>query len=68
MIKILSIWLFCIGLILDIPICILKWADWISWDWGVIIVIPFALAIVGTLAFALIYGIIKFFVTLIMWL
>ena len=64
MIKIVFIWLFCIGMLADSVIVLIKLLDWISWGWGIIIAIPFALAIVGTLAFAILYGIIKIFVAI----
>ena len=66
MFKIIFVWLFCLGILIDIPIMILHFCDWISWGWGIIIAIPFVLAFAGTLAFAILYGILKFFITLIM--
>lgn len=68
MVKVVAGWLFVIGLFVDVFIVLLKLLDWISWDWGIILAIPFALAFVGALGFAIIYGIIKIFVTLILWL
>ena len=63
MFKIVFSWLFCLGAIADIVIVALKLLGWLSWSWGLIVAIPFAIAIVGTLAFALIYLIIKIFVS-----
>lgn len=66
MVKIVAVWLFAIGVLADVFIVLLKLLDWISWGWEIIIAFPFALAFVGALCFSIIYGIIKFFVTLIM--
>ena len=66
MFKIIFSWLFCLGVVADIVIIALKLLGWLSWSWGLIVAIPFAFAIGGTLAFAVFYLIIKIFVTMIM--
>lgn len=66
MIKVVGIWLFCLGILIDIPLGILQYFDMISWGWEIIIAIPFVLSILGAVAFAIIYGLLKLIVTLIM--
>lgn len=66
MFKIIFSWLFCLGVVTDIVIIALKLLGWLSWSWGLIVAIPFAVAIAGTLAFGVLYLIIKIFVTMIM--
>lgn len=66
MYKVLASWFFGLGILADIGLVLLKCLGLLDWSWGIIIAIPFALAIVGTIGYAIIYGIIKFVVTLIM--
>lgn len=66
MFKIIFWWLFGLGVVADILIVILKLLGWLSWSWGLIVAIPFAVAIAGTLAFGALYLIIKIFVTMTM--
>lgn len=66
MFRIIFSWLFGLGVIADFVIVALKLLGWLSWSWGLIVAIPFAVAIAGTLAFAIFYLIIRIFVTLIM--
>ena len=65
MYKIIFIWLFCLGILADIPLILIRLLDWIQWDWSIIIAVPFVLAIIGTVVYAILYFIIKVFVTLI---
>ena len=65
MYKLLAGWFFGVGLLADVVVIILKCMEWIDWSWWLIIAIPFAVALAGTLCFAIIYGLIKFLVTLI---
>lgn len=62
MFKIVFSWLFGLGIIADIVIVALKLLGWLSWSWGLIVAIPFVAAIAGTIAFAVIYLLIKIFV------
>lgn len=63
MFKIIACWLFVMALIGDIVLIALRLFDVITMDWWVILSIPFAVAIVGTLAFAILYLLIKLFVS-----
>jgi hypothetical protein len=49
----------------DIVLIVLKCLDVLSWDWWIFLALPFAIAIGGTLLFALLYLFIKLFVSLI---
>lgn len=62
MFKIVFSWLFGLGIVADIVIVALKLLGWLSWSWGLIVAIPFVAAIAGTIAFAVIYLLIKIFV------
>ncbi len=66
MFKIIALWLFVIACLADIVLIVLKCCSWLSWGWDIILLIPFAVAIVGTLAFGVFYILIKIFVTLVM--
>ena len=66
MFKIVFSWLFGLGVIADIVLIVLKCFGWLPWGWAMIFAVPFAVAIGGTLVFALIYLIIKIFVTIVM--
>lgn len=65
MFKAIAFWLFIMASFADIVLVVLKCVGWLSWGWDIIILIPFAVAIVGTLAFGLFYLLVKIFVTLI---
>lgn len=62
MIKIVFVLLLILGMFADIVLVVLKCTDVIDWSWLIIAAIPFAIAIAGTLVFALFYLIIKLFV------
>ncbi len=66
MFKIVFLWLLVMAFLADIVLIVLKWFDVLSWDWNLIIAIPFAVAIVGTLALGIFYLLVKIFVTLAM--
>lgn len=66
MFKIVFLWLLVMAFLADIVLIVLKWFDVLSWGWDLIIAIPFVVAIVGTLAFGIIYLLVKIFVTLVM--
>ena len=65
MFKIVFGWLFCLGVIADIVLIVLKCVGWLSWGWAMIFVAPLAVAVCGTIVYALIYLIIKIFVTVV---
>ncbi len=67
MLKAMGCWLFGLGIVIDIPVIVLKCIDWISWSWWIIAGIPFAVSIVGTVIIALIMGLIGLFVLLATW-
>lgn len=62
MIRALALWLFVMSCLGDLILVFLKCFDILDWSWGIIIALPFAITIAGTLCFALIYLIIKIFV------
>lgn len=62
MIKNVFIWLFMMTVLFDTVIIILKITEVISWSWGLILALPFAVAIAGTLLFSIFYLLIKIFV------
>lgn len=64
MFKIISGWLFVLATIVDIVLIVLKCAGWLSWGWGILIFMPFAVAIAGTLAFGVFYLLVKIFVSI----
>lgn len=66
MFKIVFLWLLVMAFLADIVLIVLKWFDVLSWGWDLILAIPFAVAIVGTLAFGIFYLLVKIFVTLVM--
>ena len=66
MFKIIAFWLFIMACLADIVLIALKCIGWLSWGWDIIILIPFAVAIVGTLAFGIFYLLIKIFVSLVL--
>lgn len=63
MFKIIACWLFIVALLADSVVIALRLFDVIAWDWWIILLIPFAVAIVGTVAFAILYFLIKLFVS-----
>lgn len=66
MFKVIALWLFVMACLADIVLIALKCFGWLSWGWDIIILIPFAVAIAGTLAFGVFYLLVKIFVTLVM--
>ena len=64
MFKIISGWLFVLATIVDIVLIVLKCAGWLSWGWGTLIFMPFAVAIAGTLACGVVYLLVKIFVSI----
>ena len=62
MFRIIFVWLFILASLADLVLVGLKYFDVIDWSWLLIIAIPFAVAIGGTIAFALFYTLIKIFV------
>ena len=56
------VWLFNLASLADLVLVGLKYFEVIDWSWLLIIAIPFAVAIVGTIAFAVFYTLIKIFV------
>jgi hypothetical protein len=59
------VWLFMLSLLADVVLVVLKCLDVLPWSWWIIIALPFAVAIGGTIAFAIVYLIIKIFVSMI---
>lgn len=66
MFKIISGWLFTLATIVDIVLIVLRCAGWLSWGWGTLIFMPFAVAIAGTLAFGVFYLLVKIFVSIVL--
>lgn len=66
MFKAVFLWLLLMAFLADIVLIVLKLFDGLSWGWGLILAIPFAVAIAGTLAFGFFYLLVKIFVTLVM--
>ncbi len=66
MFKIIALWLFVIACLADIVLIVLKCSICLSWGWDIILLIPFAVAILVPLAFGVFYILIKIFVTLVM--
>jgi hypothetical protein len=54
-----------LSLLADVVLVVLKCLDVLPWSWWIIIALPFAVAIGGTIAFAIVYLIIKIFVSMI---
>lgn len=66
MFKAIFLWLLLMAFFADIVLVVLKCVGWLPWGWDIIILIPFAVALVGTLAFGIFYLLVKIFVTLVM--
>lgn len=64
MFRIIFVWLFVIASLADLVLVGLKCFGVIDWSWMLIIAMPFAVAIAGTIAFGLFYLLIKLFVTI----
>ena len=62
MFRIIFVWLFILASLADLVLVGLKIFEVIDWSWLLIIAIPFAVAIGGTIGFALFYTLIKIFV------
>ena len=62
MFRMIFVWLFILASLADLVLVGLKYFEVIDWSWLLIIAIPFAVAIVGTIAFAVFYTLIKIFV------
>lgn len=65
MFRLIFLWLFVMSSLADIVLVVLKCIDVLSWNWWIFLALPFAIAIGGTLLFALLYLFIKLFVSLI---
>jgi hypothetical protein len=65
MFRIVFLWLFVMATLGDVVLVVLKCLDVLSLSWWVLAAIPFAVAIGGTIVFALFYLLIKIFVNLI---
>lgn len=66
MFRIIFIWLLVLALLADVVLAGLNLMGVMSLSWGTLIAIPFVVAILGTLAFGLIYLFIKVFVSIIL--
>ena len=66
MFKFVFLWLLGIGFLADTVLIALKFFDVISWDWSLICLLPIAFAVLGTLVFAIIYLLIKIFVSIVL--
>lgn len=66
MFRIIFVWLFILTSLADLVLVELKYFDVIDWSWLLIIAIPFAVAIGGTIAFAIFYTLIKVFVSFVL--
>lgn len=64
MFRIIFVWLFAIASLADLVLVGLKCFGVIDWNWMLIIAMPFAVAIAGTIAFGLFYLLIRLFVTI----
>jgi hypothetical protein len=54
-----------LALLADVVPVVLKCLDVLPWSWWLIIALPFAVAIGGSIAFAIVYLLIKIFVNMI---
>lgn len=66
MFKLIALWLFLMACLADIVLIALKCFGWFPLGWDIIILIPFAVAVSGTLAFGFFYLLVKLFVTLVL--
>lgn len=66
MFRIIFVWLFILTSLADLVLVGLRFFDVIDWSWWIIIAIPFAVAIGGTIAFAVFYTLIKIFVSFVL--
>ncbi len=66
MFRIIFVWLLILASLADLVLVGLRFFDVIDWSWWLIIAIPFAVAIGGTIAFAVFYTLIKIFVSFVL--